>query len=93
MTLGIRPEHVMLAGTENADATLQVELIEKLGSESYLYGTLENGTPITVRSGSKARRNATSGWASASSGAASTSSTRPQGHPSLIPAAPCPSTP
>jgi multiple sugar transport system ATP-binding protein len=50
VTLGIRPEHLVLAGSETPDLWLTVELIEKLGSESYLYGTLDDGTALTVRS-------------------------------------------
>ncbi len=50
MTLGIRPEHLVLAGQETPDFWLEIEIIEKLGSDSYLYGRMPDGTPITVRS-------------------------------------------
>jgi ABC-type sugar transport system ATPase subunit len=40
----------MLAGAETPDLTLEIEIIEKLGSDSYLYGRLPDGTPMTVRS-------------------------------------------
>ncbi|MCZ8182187.1 MAG: sn-glycerol-3-phosphate ABC transporter ATP-binding protein UgpC [Beijerinckiaceae bacterium] len=50
ITLGIRPEHVLPAGGEAPDAILTVDLVEKLGSEAYLYGTLADGTALTLRS-------------------------------------------
>ncbi|MCZ8186580.1 MAG: sn-glycerol-3-phosphate ABC transporter ATP-binding protein UgpC [Beijerinckiaceae bacterium] len=50
ITLGIRPEHVLPAGGEAPDAILTVDLVEQLGSESYLYGTLPGGAALTLRS-------------------------------------------
>ncbi|MCZ8375733.1 MAG: sn-glycerol-3-phosphate ABC transporter ATP-binding protein UgpC [Beijerinckiaceae bacterium] len=50
VTLGIRPEHVAPCSAAEADARIAVELVEQLGSESYLYGTLADGTALTLRS-------------------------------------------
>ncbi len=77
MTLGIRPEHLMLAGQETPDFWLAIEIIEKLGSDSYLYGRLPDGTPLTVRSPLENPPSGTNGWASGSIAAACTFSTRP----------------
>ena len=49
-TLGIRPEHIEVAG-ENGDLDVQVTLIEQLGGETFLYGTLKDGKELTVRCG------------------------------------------
>lgn len=46
MTLGIRPNHVQ-AGGEGA-LTMSVRTAEQLGGESYLYGTLGDGTRVTL---------------------------------------------
>lgn len=46
VTLGIRPNHVQ-AGGEGA-LTMSVRTAEQLGGESYLYGTLGDGTRVTL---------------------------------------------
>jgi len=45
ITLGIRPEHLMVAGDGEAAASLQVEMIELLGADTIAYGTLGEGGP------------------------------------------------
>jgi ABC-type sugar transport system ATPase subunit len=46
---GIRPEHIGIV--EGAgDARLAVDLVEQLGSESFLYGGLADGTQLCVKS-------------------------------------------
>jgi len=47
--LGIRPEHIDIVTPDAADAHARVDIVEQLGSESYLYGALADGTPITLR--------------------------------------------
>jgi sn-glycerol 3-phosphate transport system ATP-binding protein len=46
LTVGIRPEHVMLNGT---GMPMDVDLIEPLGSETLLHGRVGEGTEITVK--------------------------------------------
>ncbi|MCK6450904.1 MAG: sn-glycerol-3-phosphate import ATP-binding protein UgpC [Alphaproteobacteria bacterium] len=48
VTVGIRPEHVE-PGAPGAPLKLKVELIERLGSESLIYGRLEGGGELTAR--------------------------------------------
>ncbi len=48
-TLGIRPEHITLAASGGVAA--KVEVVEHLGSESFLYLTTEVGEPLTVKTG------------------------------------------
>jgi len=36
-SFGIRPEHIKLANTDDADASVIVELTEQLGGETYIY--------------------------------------------------------
>jgi lactose/L-arabinose transport system ATP-binding protein len=45
--LGLRPEHLALAG--GVSVTVTCETIERLGAVSYLYGCLPDGTPITAQ--------------------------------------------
>jgi len=47
--LGVRPEHISLSESGTPDATLSVSLIEQLGGESYLHGTLASGEELSVR--------------------------------------------
>jgi multiple sugar transport system ATP-binding protein len=47
VTLGIRPEHLDLA--EGSGLPLTVELVERLGGESYLYGAAPGLPQITLR--------------------------------------------
>jgi multiple sugar transport system ATP-binding protein len=49
VTLGIRPEHIDIVAPDAADAKVRVDIVEQLGSESYLYGALADGTPVTLR--------------------------------------------
>ena len=48
ITLGIRPDHVAIAGPD-ADVQFQVELVEELGEMQLVHGTVGDGQPITVR--------------------------------------------
>jgi len=42
VTIGIRPEHIRLAGANNADSiTLRLDVIEPTGSDTYLYGKID----------------------------------------------------
>ncbi|MEM9757551.1 MAG: sn-glycerol-3-phosphate ABC transporter ATP-binding protein UgpC [Pseudomonadota bacterium] len=55
VTLGIRPNH--LSASEAAPIHLEVASVEQLGGESYVYGTLRSGQPITLhQSGQTAAR-------------------------------------
>ena len=47
VTLGIRPEH--LSVTDGTGVPLTVELVERLGGESYLYGTSPGLPQVTLR--------------------------------------------
>ena len=47
--LGIRPEHVEISTADGADAEITIDIVEQLGGESYLYGTLSDGTALTLR--------------------------------------------
>jgi multiple sugar transport system ATP-binding protein len=49
VTLGIRPEHIALAGQGEAGLAMTVDLVERLGGESYLYGSTPGLPQITVR--------------------------------------------
>ncbi len=50
VTLGMRPEHLEDCETENALMFLRVELLEKLGADTVVYGSLDQtDTPLTVR--------------------------------------------
>jgi multiple sugar transport system ATP-binding protein len=49
VTLGIRPEHLALAGEGEAGLAMTVDLVERLGGESYLYGSAPGLPQITVR--------------------------------------------
>jgi multiple sugar transport system ATP-binding protein len=55
VTLGIRPEHLLVA--EKADAALPatVRLAEYLGSESMFYASLADGSDISVKAGGLAK--------------------------------------
>jgi multiple sugar transport system ATP-binding protein len=48
-TLGIRPEHVVLAGEGEPALRMTIDLVERLGGESYLYGSAADLPQITVR--------------------------------------------
>ena len=47
ITLGVRPEH--LAFADDGGLPGNVDLVEQMGGESYIYVTLADGTRITVR--------------------------------------------
>jgi sn-glycerol 3-phosphate transport system ATP-binding protein len=47
LTLGIRPEHVTRA--EGAPVTLMLDLVEPLGSETVVHGTLPGGERLTAK--------------------------------------------
>lgn len=47
-TIGIRPEHIVLGG-EHKLWHGKVGVVEHLGSESFLHVTLDDGTPLTVK--------------------------------------------
>ena len=47
VTLGVRPEHLSLA--ENAGLPLTIDLVERLGGESYLYGASPGLPQITLK--------------------------------------------
>jgi sn-glycerol 3-phosphate transport system ATP-binding protein len=50
VTLGMRPEHLENCETENAMMNLQVEMLEKLGADTVVYGKLEQtDISLTVR--------------------------------------------
>ncbi|AMJ59786.1 ABC transporter ATP-binding protein [Bosea sp. PAMC 26642] len=49
ITLGIRPEHIVLAGAGEPGLAMTIELVERLGGESYLYGSVPGLPQITVR--------------------------------------------
>ena len=55
--LGMRPEHLEACETENAMMFLQVELLEKLGADTVVYGSLDQtDTALTVRLDRKSTR-------------------------------------
>ncbi len=54
VTLGIRPEHLSLA--DGAGLPLTVELVERLGGESYLYGASPGLPQITLRLGGESEQ-------------------------------------
>ena len=49
VVLGVRPEHVEIAAESAADARATVDIVEQLGGESFLYATLGDGSPLTLR--------------------------------------------
>jgi multiple sugar transport system ATP-binding protein len=51
LTLGVRPEHLVI-GEGNGDGPaieVTVNLTEPLGGESFVYGTLRSGEPLTIK--------------------------------------------
>ena len=46
MKFGIRPEH--LEATEGIGIEIAVDVVERLGSTSFLYGTTASGEPIVA---------------------------------------------
>jgi ABC-type sugar transport system ATPase subunit len=53
LTLGIRPEHLVISGEDGRGdhprIRVAVNLTEPLGGESFVYGTLPAGEPITIK--------------------------------------------
>jgi multiple sugar transport system ATP-binding protein len=51
LTLGIRPEHLAISASdgEHPRAHVAVNLTEPLGGESFVYGSLQSGEPITIK--------------------------------------------
>jgi ABC-type sugar transport system ATPase subunit len=51
LTLGIRPEHLAISASdgEHQRAHVAVNLTEPLGGESFVYGSLQSGEPITIK--------------------------------------------
>jgi ABC-type sugar transport system ATPase subunit len=51
LTLGVRPEHLVIGEShdERAAIKLTVNLTEPLGGESFVYGTLQSGEPVTIK--------------------------------------------
>jgi multiple sugar transport system ATP-binding protein len=49
VTLGIRPEHLALAEPGEPGLAITVDLVERLGGESYLYGSAAGLPQITLR--------------------------------------------
>ena len=45
--IGLRPEHVRVGSNGQADTIAKVELVERLGERSIIYGRLKNGLAIT----------------------------------------------
>jgi multiple sugar transport system ATP-binding protein len=51
VTAGVRPEGLQLAGhSEPGTIPVTVEFVEELGSDGFVYGTLDTGERITIRS-------------------------------------------
>jgi multiple sugar transport system ATP-binding protein len=49
LELGLRPENVrVVAAGEGSDTTAKVELVERLGERTLIYGRLADGQPITA---------------------------------------------
>ena len=48
LQLGIRPEHVTVANSTEATTRAKVELVERLGDRSLIYGRLSDGLAITA---------------------------------------------
>jgi multiple sugar transport system ATP-binding protein len=49
LTLGVRPEHISVVASENADLTITVDLVEQLGGETFLYGRDADLPQVTLR--------------------------------------------
>jgi multiple sugar transport system ATP-binding protein len=50
LTLGVRPEHLVISGEgERPSVRATVNLTEPLGGESFVYGSLQSGEPITIK--------------------------------------------
>jgi len=49
VTLGVRPEHLLIGGKGNAVLDSRVQLAEYLGSETMFYTTLADGNEVAVK--------------------------------------------
>lgn len=49
VTLGIRPEHIAIAGATSGGLPLTVTLTEQLGGNTVLYGDLKSGQALVVQ--------------------------------------------
>ncbi|MCI0435431.1 MAG: sn-glycerol-3-phosphate ABC transporter ATP-binding protein UgpC [Gemmatimonadetes bacterium] len=49
VVLGIRPEHLVPAGADFADLTVQVDVVEPIGAETLVYGPAAGGGRVAVR--------------------------------------------
>ncbi|MFC0409603.1 ABC transporter ATP-binding protein [Roseomonas elaeocarpi] len=49
VNLGVRPEHIEVGGGGISLGEAKVQLVEQLGSSSFVYGTLPDGQPITLQ--------------------------------------------
>jgi len=49
LTLGVRPEHVHLAAQGEGHLAIRVDLVERLGGETFVYGSTAEGLKLTVR--------------------------------------------
>ena len=48
VTLGIRPEHIGITGSEKADIAVTIDSFEQLGGETYLYCSADGLPQLTV---------------------------------------------
>ncbi len=48
LTLGIRPEHIKVTDKDQGKAVFRIEVVESLGDVTYLHGTTEAGSQITI---------------------------------------------
>lgn len=46
--LGVRANHMEIVDPEGADLVCDVNSAEQLGGETYIYGTLSDGTPVSL---------------------------------------------
>jgi multiple sugar transport system ATP-binding protein len=51
LTLGVRPEHLVIGEADGLRPSIEVavNLTEPLGGESFVYGTLRPGEPLTIK--------------------------------------------
>jgi multiple sugar transport system ATP-binding protein len=55
ITLGARPEHIVVVDESQADLVITLDLVEQLGGETYLYGSAPGLPPLTVRQDGQAK--------------------------------------
>ena len=49
MSIGVRPEHLLVGGAGDVDLNVLVALTEQLGDETFIYGTLASGETLVIR--------------------------------------------